>query len=531
MRYILNISLVLSSFLITAQTQLAQDNFDGNSTITSWFGDDCGMDNNFLNPFIGGINTSSKVLRYNDTGGQYANVRFNAGFNFNLNGSSVFSLKIYVPSSSLTGTQANQISLKLQNGTLTSPWATQSEIIKPIQLNQWQTITFDFANDPFINLNPTSINPIYRTDFNRVVLQINGENNTSLATAFLDDFLYTSTPFQFTNLVWSDEFDGTGAINLTKWHHQTQLPNGTGWYNGELQHYTNRQVNSSQSNGILTLLAKKEVFTNQGQTKQYTSARLNSKFAFKYGRVEVRAKLPSGVGTWPAIWMLSKNIIEPGAFWTSAFGTTGWPDCGEIDIMEHWGNNQDYVQSALHTRSSFGNTENKGGQIIANASTQFHVYSMEWTANSIIFSIDNNVHYVYNPTVKNEETWPFNNEQYILLNIAIEPSIASNFVQSALEVDYVRVYQQPTLSNINPTNKSEFVLFPNPTTSELSINIDESKIGSVIEIYSMLGQLMQKSTLQGTNSTIFVSAFPRGIYFAKFIDQIGNSTTCKFIKE
>ena len=115
-----------------SQSQISQDNFEGNSTITSWFGDNCGMDNAFSNPFQNGINTSAKVLKYTDAGGQYANVRFDAGFNYNLNTSSVFTLKIYVPSSGITGNQNNQVSLKLQNGTITSPWATQCEIIKPI---------------------------------------------------------------------------------------------------------------------------------------------------------------------------------------------------------------------------------------------------------------------------------------------------------------------------------------------------------------------------------------------------------------
>jgi len=99
-----------------AQPQIAKDNFDGNSTISTWLGDDCIMDNNFINPYSTGINTSSKVLKYSDVGGQYANVRFDAGFNFNLSLGSKFSLKLYVPSSGITGNQNNQISLKLQNG-------------------------------------------------------------------------------------------------------------------------------------------------------------------------------------------------------------------------------------------------------------------------------------------------------------------------------------------------------------------------------------------------------------------------------
>ena len=528
------LSLVLCFFscLVVAQVQLAQDNFEGTSTISSWFGDDCGMDNNFSNPFSGGINTSSKVLKYTDVSGQYANVRFDAGFNFNLANSAVFTLKIYVPSSGLTGTQPNRISLKLQNGSLGAPWSTQCEIIKSVVLNQWQTITFNFATDAFVNIDPTSINPVYRTDFNRVVLQVNGENNTSRVVAYLDDFYYTSTASTTSNLIWSDEFDGTGAVNNLKWHHQTQLPGGTSWYNGELQHYTNRQVNSSQANGVLSITAKKEVYTNQGgQTKQYTSARLNSKFAFKYGKVEVRAKLATGAGTWPAIWMLGKNIIEPGAYWSSSFGNTSWPACGEIDIIEHWGSNQNYVQSAMHTPSSFGNTTNLGGQTIATASSQFHIYTMEWTANSIIFSVDNVVHYVYNPAIKNASTWPFNAEQYLLLNIAIEPSIIpTSFVQTTMEVDYVRVYQQGTLSTPSIADKSNFRVYPNPVSEELNIATEINYPVTKANIYSITGQLLQSFSIKENETTINVSGLAPSIYFLEIQSDRGTERQ-KFIKK
>lgn len=245
----------------------------------------------------------------------------------------------------------------------------------------------------------------------------------------------------FDNLVWSDEFNGSGTINSSKWAHQTQLPDGVNWYNGEIQHYTNRQINSFENNGALSIVAKKETFTDQGQTKQYTSARLNSKFAFKYGRVEVRAKLPSGTGTWPAIWMLGKNIIEPGSFWSSTYGTVNWPYCGEVDIMEHWGSNQNYVQSAMHTPSSYGGTVNLGGQVISTASSQFHIYTLDWTAEKMVFSVDGIVHYTYNPTTKNASTWPFDAEQYVLLNVALQSSISQSFTECAMEVDYVRIYQ------------------------------------------------------------------------------------------
>ena len=186
-------------------------------------------------------------------------------------------------------------------------------------------------------------------------------NNLFSPTFLLLFFTSTLANAQNWNLVWADEFNTNGNINQEKWFQQTQLPNGYSWYNNELQHYTDEIENAYVSNGTLKIVAIKENYTDQGHTKPYTSARLNSKFAFTYGKVEVRAKLPTGQGTWPAIWTLGKNITEPGSYWTNlGYGTSGWPYCGEIDIMEHWGSNQNYVQSATHTPSSYGGTVNHG---------------------------------------------------------------------------------------------------------------------------------------------------------------------------
>ena len=252
------------------------------------------------------------------------------------------------------------------------------------------------------------------------------------------------------DLVWSDEFNVDGTVDNSKWFHQTYVPNGWGWFNGELQHYTDRTDNSYVQNGNLHIVAKSETYTDpvQGITKNYTSARLNSKFAFTYGRVEARAKLPNGIGTWPAIWMLGKNINETGAYWqTQGFGTTNWPDCGEIDIMEHWGSNQNYIQSALHTPSSNGNTINHGGLMANDVSNNFHLYAMEWYADKIVFSLDGVEYYTYAPNPQNMSTWPFIDDQYILLNIAIASNIDPLFNQSDMVLDFVRVYQQNSTSS------------------------------------------------------------------------------------
>ncbi len=248
---------------------------------------------------------------------------------------------------------------------------------------------------------------------------------------------------KFTTLVWADEFDGQGVVDSEKWFHQTLLPHGGSWWGGLIQHYTDREDNSYLRDGFLHLVAKKEQFEHQGEVKPYTSVRLNSKFAFTYGRIEVKAKLPAGKGTWPAIWMLNKNIDEDGAYWDKqGFGTTKWPLCGEIDIMEHWGKNQDYLSSALHNGSSYGDdVKNIGGQVVEGASDQFHIYSLEWTKEKMVFCIDGVEHLLYQPSVKNTDTWPYDSPYYIILNIAIEPDIDPAFIESAMVIDYVRVYQ------------------------------------------------------------------------------------------
>lgn len=529
--------LLFISIISTAQ-QTVEDDFEGNGTISTWAGDDCEFDASFSNPYKTGINTSDTVLKYSDTGGTYANVFFNTASNFDLSNNRTFSIKIYVSSSDISGSQTNQISLKLQDGSLGAPWSTQSEIIKTVNLDQWQTITFDFANDSYINLDSNSPIPINRTDFNRVLLQINGENNSDTVVAYIDDFLYDGTINDgsgsgsdpvFDNLVWSDEFNGSGAIDSGKWHHQTQLPNGWSWYNGEIQHYTDRTVNSYLSDGDMHLVAKKETFTDQGVTKEYTSARLNSKFAFTYGKVEVRAILPTGVGTWPAIWMLGKNITETGGYWAAQYGTTSWPACGEVDIVEHWGNNQNFVKSSIHTPSSYGGTVNGGGQNIPNASSEYHVYSLEWYEDRMVFKVDGVHHYTYNPDVRNSSTWPFDSDQYLLLNTAIEPSISSSFTESDIIVDYVRVYQESTASLNDIDNITKVKIYPNPVKDKITIQIQPSLFGVKGTVYSLLGEKIISFVQNSSKKEHDFSELKKGIYFIKFASE-NSSSAYKIIK-
>ncbi len=299
------------------------------------------------------------------------------------------------------------------------------------------------------------------------------------------NFSYAQVDVVYSDLVWSDEFDINGAVNATKWHHQTQIPNGGNWHNGEQQHYTNLISNSFVENGVLKIVAKRQVFDNQGVIKKFTSARLNSKFAYTYGRVDIRAKVPTNQGTWPALWLLGKNITEPGGFFAATHGTTPWPACGEIDIMEH-GITPDqlpgYVQSALHTPSSSGATTNIGGTIANNLGNSFHVYSMNWSPFQITFLLDGVPFYFYNPAVKNANNWPFTADQYLLFNIAmggVAGNIPSNFNQATMEIDYVRVYQNVQVDTQIPTNFTATIGAVTSSSIELLLNSNDNS-GSVV---------------------------------------------------
>jgi beta-glucanase (GH16 family) len=264
---------------------------------------------------------------------------------------------------------------------------------------------------------------------NRMVVRAVMGGNASLAWYHI----FTTTkptqtpPADFTELVWSDEFNTDGAPDATKWNYD--LGRGdNGWGNNEKQNYTNSATNVIVQGGNLKITAKKEASGGA----EYSSARLktDAKFAFTYGKVEVRAKLPSGVGTWPAIWMLGQN-----------YATKPWPACGEIDIMEHVGKNQDVILSTLHYPGHSGGEGNTGFKTIPNVSTEFHVYKAIWSPASVTTFVDD----VQIHSVPNDGSLPFNSDFFLILNIAMGGNLGGNidaaFTQSSMEIDYVRVYQ------------------------------------------------------------------------------------------
>jgi beta-glucanase (GH16 family) len=229
------------------------------------------------------------------------------------------------------------------------------------------------------------------------------------------------------SLVFSDEFDANGAPDPSKWGYDIGTGSG-GWGNNELQYYTNRLDNAFVSNGTLKIKAIKENFSGSA----YTSARIltQNKFSFKYGKVEVKAKLPVGVGTWPAVWMLGSNIT-----------TVSWPACGEIDIMEHKGSQLNKIYGTVHHPARFGGNADGGTRDITNATTEFHIYTMEWNATSIKFLVDGNVFH----TVANTSSLPFNQNFFLIMNLAMGGTfggaVESGFNNATMEIDYIRVYQ------------------------------------------------------------------------------------------
>ncbi|GAB3338591.1 hypothetical protein GCM10027299_50830 [Larkinella ripae] len=236
-------------------------------------------------------------------------------------------------------------------------------------------------------------------------------------------------------LVWSDEFDKPGLPDPARWNYEV---GGSGFGNNELQFYrSSRPENARVENGFLILEARKEKHEN----RDYTSAKLVTKGTgeWQYGRIDVRAKLPKGRGTWPAIWMLStKTPLK-------------WPLDGEIDIMEHVGFNEDQIHGTIHTEAynHTKNTHKTGIKKLPGATQDFHIYSIDWTADKIDFLIDNEKYFTITKqeTGSSYEQWPLDQPFYLILNVAVggdwggQKGVDESIWPQRMAIDYVRVYQ------------------------------------------------------------------------------------------
>ena len=242
-------------------------------------------------------------------------------------------------------------------------------------------------------------------------------------------------------LVWSDEFNYSGLPDELKWGYDV---GGHGWGNKELQYYTERRKeNARVENGHLIIEARRD----GSESNEYTSARLTSKGKgdWTYGRVEVRAKLPAGLGTWPAIWMLPSM---------KSYGNGGWPDNGEIDIMEHVGFDPNVIHGSAHTRAYYHSigTQKTATVNEPNALTAFNLYSVEWTPQEIRWYVNGKQYFAFanerltQPNADYKQ-WPFDKPFHLMLNLAVGGTwggahgIDQSIWPQRMEIDYVRVYQ------------------------------------------------------------------------------------------
>ncbi len=275
--------------------------------------------------------------------------------------------------------------------------------------------------------------------FGEVTALKQGSSNITVTVGDESATCKVIVPERTYQLVWADEFEGD-QLNLDNWTYEV---NGNGGGNAELQYYTDRPENIRVADGLLTLEARKEDYLG----KKYTSARIitKDKQDFKYGKVEARLKVPSGRGTWPALWML---------------GYGSWPDAGEIDIMEHVGYEPNIFHTALHTKNKNGmNGKNfKASQTLDQAcADDFHIITMEWIENdfmgmdAIKIYVDGKLTTTFAETKQIADTgdWPFNDNFFFIINLAIggnwggaqgvDDSIFDNPI--LYQIDYVRVYQ------------------------------------------------------------------------------------------
>jgi len=290
------------------------------------------------------------------------------------------------------------------------------------------------------------------SDVNDTILSNSGNYNNSTINTTPNN---PTQSYSFNNeLVWSDEFEQDGPVLQDKWNVETIPPNNGSWWNGELQFYTDKEDNISVEEGLLKITAKYESY----EGKNYTSARINTqdKFEFTYGRVEMRAKLPNWEGMWPAFWLLGANIDE-----------IGWPNCGELDILEHGdyvkdstSNDPGLISSAVHygPQDYSRQTTNVPGKIffdtgqerfirsekiIEKPFEEYHTYSMQWAPDKIQFFIDEEMHLEF--PMQSQHS-PFDKPFFLLLNLAVgghwtDGYVASGFTEVTYEIDYVRVYQ------------------------------------------------------------------------------------------
>ncbi len=271
---------------------------------------------------------------------------------------------------------------------------------------------------------------IFLTTFISLILMI-----TSCSSSNEPEEKKDTTEISGWDLVWSDEFNYSGYPDPKKWSYNV---GGHGWGNNELQYYTEFELNNARvENGKLIIEARKESYENN----LYTSSRLvtKNKGDWTYGRFEIRAKLPSGIGTWPAIWMLPTE-------WN--LGNGSWPDNGEIDIMEHVGYDSGVIHASIHCNQYVwtNNTQKTATINVPNCTSEFHNYILEWSDKEIKIYVDDKHYFTFQNEDKGWQYWPFFKDFHLILNIAVggnwggAQGIDDSIFPQKMEVEYVRVY-------------------------------------------------------------------------------------------
>lgn len=295
-------------------------------------------------------------------------------------------------------------------------------------------------------------------------------------------------------LYWSEDFSGN-ALDTQTWNYDL---GASGWGNNEWQNYTSNEENCEVSNGTLKITARKLATT----PITYTSSRIqsNNKFEFEYGKVEARIKLPLGQGIWPAFWMLGAN-----------FESVGWPQCGEIDIIEHV-NNEYLTHGTVHWNS---NGHQYTGSSISLDPTQWHIYGILWDDERIRFYVDG---LIYNEFIYSEHANSsaiFQQPFFFILNVAVGgnwpgyPNENTPF-PATMEVDFVRVYQQQTVA-IKETEQS-FIIYPNPAQQTLNIQVLPEQLNQRYFIYDVHGKIIHTAIISAPITSLPINNISDGVY-------------------
>lgn len=327
-------------------------------------------------------------------------------------------------------------------------------------------------------------------------------------------------------LIWSDEFDGE-TLNPDYWNYD--IGNGSsGWGNNELEYYTSRPENIKIENGKLIITARYESYSGFN----YTSARINTKHKkyFGYGRIEMSAKLPKGRGTWPAFWMLPEYVV---------YGSTYWPDNGEIDIMEYVGYLPSVVHGSVHTNENYGSNSVTSKITYYGVENDFHTYAVEWTYDTIRYYVDSYMYGSYKRSGRDWHYWPFDQNFFILLNFAVggnwggAQGVDNTIFPQTYEIDYVRVYDLGYNVGVseNSLNNLNTKLYPNPTTDYIDIQINDNPSGVFqISVYDIQGrQVIPTTNYQNSSGTVNLSKLNAGIYFLKVLNA-NKTGTFKIVK-